>query len=72
MDFPSKPNAKGRPKTESVLRGQRIEGTYRKSEPDGYPVTHFYDAETRQNAIFKQISICVETHSRTSKRFIKK
>lgn len=37
-----------------VLNGERIEGTYRKSEPDGYPASHFYDPETRKNAIFKK------------------
>lgn len=67
--LPSKPNVKGWNKTERtaenikdfkdkikdlVLRGERFEGTYRKSEPDGYSAIHFYDAATRQNAIFKQ------------------
>lgn len=36
-----------------VLNGKRIEGTYRKTEPDGYPATHFYDKETGRNVIFK-------------------
>lgn len=61
-------NSKGRFKTEKtpeniqafkeeiknlVLNGERIEGTYRKAEPDGYPASHFYDSETGKNAIFK-------------------
>jgi hypothetical protein len=37
-----------------VLNGKRIEGTYRKTEPDGYPATHFYDKETGRNVIFKK------------------
>ena len=60
-------NSKGRFKTEKtpeniqafkeeiknlVLNGERIEGTYRKAEPDGYPASHFYDRKTRKNAIF--------------------
>jgi len=67
--LPYKPDTKGWNKTEGtaenikdfkdkikdlVLRGERFEGTYRKSEPDGYSVIHFYDAATRQNTIFKQ------------------
>ena len=67
--LPSKPNAKNWNKTERtaenikdfknkikdlVLRGERIEGTYRKSEPDEYSAIYFYDAATRQNVIFKQ------------------
>jgi hypothetical protein len=32
-----------------VLRGERIEGTYRKGEPDQFSAIHFYDS-----AIFKQ------------------
>ena len=62
-------NSKGRFKTEKtpeniqafkeeiknlVLNGERIEGTYRKSEPDGYPASHFYDPKTGRNAIFKK------------------
>jgi hypothetical protein len=58
-------NSKGRLKTERtpenieafkeeikklVLNGERIEGTYRKSEPNGYPAIHFYDP----NANFKK------------------
>lgn len=60
-------NSKGRFKTEKtpeniqafkeeiknlVLNGERIEGTYRKAEPDGYPASHFYDPKTGKNAIF--------------------
>jgi hypothetical protein len=37
-----------------VLDGKRIEGTYRDKAPDGYLATHFYDSETRRNAIFKK------------------
>lgn len=37
-----------------VLNEERIEGTYRKAEPDGYPVSHFYDPKTRKNVIFKK------------------
>lgn len=37
-----------------VLEGERIEDTYRKSEPDGYTATYFYDSKTRRNAIFKK------------------
>jgi hypothetical protein len=37
-----------------VLNGERIEGTYRKTEPDGYPASHFYDAKTGKNAVFKK------------------
>ena len=62
-------NSKGRFKTEKtpeniqafkeeiknlVLNGERIEGTYRKTEPDGYPASHFYDSKTGKNAIFKK------------------
>jgi hypothetical protein len=62
-------NSKGRFKTEKtpenvqafkeeiknlVLNGERIEGTYRKAEPDGYPASHFYDPKTGKNAIFKK------------------
>lgn len=62
-------NSKGRFKTEKtpeniqafkeeikklVLDGERIEGTYRKAEPDGYPASHFYDPKTGKNAIFKK------------------
>jgi hypothetical protein len=62
-------NSKGRFKTERtpeniqafkkeiealVLDGKRIEGTYRKAEPDGYPAIHFYDPETGRNVIFKK------------------
>lgn len=62
-------NSKGRFKTEKtpkniqafkeeiknlVLNGERIEGTYRKAEPDGYPASHFYDSETGKNAILKK------------------
>lgn len=37
-----------------VLNGERIEGTYRKGEPDGYTASHFYDPKTGKNAIFKK------------------
>lgn len=37
-----------------VLNGERIEGTYRKAEPDGYPASHFYDLKTGTNAVFKK------------------
>ena len=37
-----------------VLNGERIEGTYRKTEPDGYPASHFYDPKTGKNAVFKK------------------
>jgi hypothetical protein len=37
-----------------VLRGQRIEGTYRKGEPDQFSAIHFYDSLSGCNAIFKQ------------------
>lgn len=37
-----------------VLNGERIEGTYRKAEPDGYPASHFYDSKTGKNAVFKE------------------
>jgi hypothetical protein len=66
-------NSKGRCKTEKtrenieafkeeikklVLNGERIEGTYRKSEPDGYRASHFYDPIydpiTGKNVIFKK------------------
>ena len=62
-------NSKGRFKTEKtpeniqtfkeeiknlVSNGKRIEGTYRKTEPDGYPASHFYDSKTGKNAIFKK------------------
>lgn len=62
FSIPSKKNGKGRlltPRTPEniesfkekiknlVLRGERIEGTYR-----GQAVTHFYDSETRDNTIF--------------------
>ena len=63
----SKLNSKGRFKTEKtaeniqafeienlVLNGERIESIYRKGEPDGYGASHFYDPETRKNAIFKK------------------
>lgn len=29
-----------------VLNRERIEGTYRKAEPDGYAASHFYDPES--------------------------
>ena len=62
-------NSKGRFKTEKtpeniqafkeeiknlVLNGERIEGTYRKTKPDGYPASYFYDSKTGKNAIFKK------------------
>ena len=37
-----------------VLNGERIEGTYRKDEPDGYPASHFFDPKTGKNAVFKK------------------
>lgn len=37
-----------------VLTGERIECTYRIAEPGGYTATHFYDPETRKNAVFKK------------------
>ena len=52
-----------------VLTGERIEGTYRKGEPDQYSAIHFYNSESGCNAIFKK-ETCVETYTRTSKRFI--
>ena len=67
--LPSKPNKKGWLKTprtseniesfkdeikKLVLRGERIEGTYRKSEPDQFSPIHFYDSASGCNAIFKQ------------------
>ena len=37
-----------------VLTGERIEGTYRKDEPDQYLAIHFYDSASGCNVIFKQ------------------
>jgi broad specificity phosphatase PhoE len=69
LGLPSKPNAKGWNKIERtaenikdfkdkikdlIFRDERFEGTYRKSKLDAYSAIHFYDAATRQNAIFKQ------------------
>ena len=67
--LPSEPNEKGWLKTprtseniegykneikKLVLTGERIEGTYRKGEPDQYLAIHFYDSESGCNAIFKK------------------
>lgn len=67
--LPSKKDSKGRFKTEKtpenvqtfkeeiknlVLNGKRIEGTYRRTELNGYPASHFYDSKTGKNAIFKK------------------
>ncbi len=69
FSLPSKPNEKGWLKTprtseniegfkdeikKLVLRGERIEGTYRKGEPDQFSAIHFYDSVSGCNAIFKQ------------------
>ena len=69
FNIPSKPNEKGWLKTprtseniegfkdeikKLVLRGERIEGTYRKGEPDQFSAIHFYDSVSGCNAIFKQ------------------
>lgn len=69
FNLPSKPNEKGWLKTprtyeniegfkdeikKLVLRGERIEGTYRKGEPDQFSAIHFYDSVSGCNAIFKQ------------------
>ncbi len=69
FSLPSKPNEKGWLKTprtseniegfkdeikKLVLRGERIEGTYRKGEPDQFSAIHFYDSASGCNAIFKQ------------------
>ena len=69
FNLPSEPNEKGWLKTprtseniegfkdeikKLVLRGERIEGTYRKGEPDQFSVIHFYDIASGCNTIFKQ------------------
>jgi hypothetical protein len=69
FNLPSEPNEKGWLKTprtseniegfkdeikKLVLRGERIEGTYRKGEPDQFSAIHFYDIASGCNAIFKQ------------------
>jgi hypothetical protein len=69
FSLPSKPNEKGWLKTprtseniesfkdeikKLVLRGERIEGTYRKGKPDQFSAIHFYDSVSGCNAIFKQ------------------
>lgn len=37
-----------------MINGKRIEGSYRKSQADGYAATHFYDFKTSKAAIFKK------------------
>jgi hypothetical protein len=69
FSLPSKPNEKGWLKTprtseniesfkdeikKLVLTVERIEGTYRKGEPDQFSAIHFYDSVSGCNAIFKQ------------------
>ena len=69
FNLPSGPNKKGWLKTprtseniegfkdeikKLVLKGERIEGTYRKGEPDQFSAIHFYDSASGCNAIFKQ------------------
>lgn len=66
---PSRKNERGRYRTEKtienvedfiqkivdlVVNGERIEGTFRSGHPESFEAIHFFDPNTRNNAIFKK------------------